>query len=513
MQKINSFVKRTGLFLFAAAFVSTANAQFLRTSYLQDVPYSLQMNPAQVPSHGYFSPILGPVSATMQSNAFGTTDIQDMFDKGGDYYKSQDFIDKLKDENKLNLTMAWDQIAFGWFKDENFFNFSTGTRISMGATIPKSIFTFMNEMNGTSFDNETWKRGLNADIAGEHIAMQVYQEIGLGYARKINDKLTVGVKLKGLLGAANMDFEVKQMAVNTPSGIDIDKVRNLDETFKNVNLDWSKFKDGEYKNDPTGALQAIRNEVGAHGNASIGVAANGKYSMGGIDWKYATDKQGNNTYINGANMNGFKIAGYGLGIDLGATYEVMENLEVTAAVTDLGFISWSKSESREINVNMAQTYNLDQDETTYNADGSVKAYGLYDFAQKVSSNEVVNFDMLQMTETEGESYTTSLYTTVALGGQYTLLDDKLVVGALYTGRFAKPKTISEITLSGAYNLSAWANVALSYSMIQSAGKSFGLGLKLGPLYLGTDYMFFGNSSKCVNFLAGLSVPLGKGKSF
>lgn len=518
MKRILSIAKRAGMLLFATAFAATASAQFLRTAYLQDVPYSLQMNPAQVPSHGYFSPILGPLSMTLQSNSFGATDIQDMFDKGGDYYQSNDFLDKLKSENNLNLNMSWDQISFGWFAGNNFYSFNTGTRIEMGATIPKSIFTFMNDMNGNTFDNDMWKKGLNADLDGERIAMQIYQEIGFGFARKINDKLTVGGKLKLLLGAANFDFEIKKMEIHTPTGIDIDKVQKMgtgapDDPFLNANLDWSKFKDGGYKSDAV--LQAVRNEIGAHGTAGISVAASGKASMGGLEWKYEKDAQGNNSYINGADMKGFKISGYGLGIDLGATYEVMDNLEITAAITDLGFISWSKSESKEVEAKLGENgsveYNLDQDETTYNSDGTVKAYGLYDFATKVASNEVVNFDMLQMEESKSDGYTTSLYTTLALGGQYTLGD--LVVGALYTGRFAKPKTISELTLSGAYNLSSWLNVALSYSMIQSAGKSFGIGFKAGPIYVGTDYMFFGDNTKCVNFLAGLSIPLGKGKKF
>jgi hypothetical protein len=510
MMNFNSMAKRTSLFFFATAFAMTASAQFLRTSYLQDVPYSLQMNPAQVPSHGYVSPILGPMSLTLQSNSLGSGDIQDMMDKGDSYYKSSKFLDNLKDENRLNMNMAWDQIAFGWFNGKNFFSFNTGTRIEMGAIIPKSVFTFMNDMNGSTFDNEMWKKGLNADLAGEKIAMQVYQEIGVGYARKINDKLTVGGKVKLLLGVANMDFEIKQMSVKTPTGIDIEKVQNIQESFKNASLDWSKYKNGDYKNDPSGLLQAVRNEIGAHGQASVAVEASGKASMGGLEWKYNKDKNGNNNYINGADFKGFKISGYGLGIDLGATYEVMDNLEVTAAITDLGFISWGKSNSKEVNAELSRQYDLDKDETT--TVGGKTVYGLYDFANAVANNDVVNLDMLQMNETEGDSYTTSLYTTLALGGQYTI-DDKLVVGALYTGRFAKPKTISELTLSGAYNLNAWLNIALSYSMIQSAGQSFGLGLKLGPVYVGTDYMFFGKGTKCANFLAGLSIPLGKGKSF
>ena len=61
-------------------------------------------------------------------------------------------------------------------------------------------------------------------------------------------------------------------------------------------------------------------------------------------------------------------------------------------------------------------------------------------------------------------------------------------------------------------MKSWFNVALSYSAIQSAGKSFGLGLKLGPLFVGTDYMFLGKNSNSVNGFVGVSIPLGGRKA-
>ena len=511
MKNFKLFAKRTGLFLFAAGLASTANAQILRTSYTQDVPYALQMNPAMMPSHGYLSPLIGPLSVSASSNAFGTGAVQDMMDANGDYYKSDKFLDNLKDENNLNLSMQWDQISVGWYKGKNFWSFSTGTRIEMGATMPKSIFQFMNQMNGSTLDNTVWKKGLKAKLEGEKIDMMVYQEIGVGFARKITDKLTVGAKVKALVGAANMEFEISKMNVETPSGIDVDKIKDIAEFAKaNPSLDWSKYKD--YVTPATltklTELDAIRQQI--KGVAGVNVAATGKASMGGLKWKHKTNEDGSQGYINGAEMNGFKIAGYGLAIDLGATYEVIENLKVTAAITDLGFINWSKSESKIIDVSLSQNYNLSVDNKKQAGAGFDG--GLNEFAQKVASNEIVNYDMLEMKESDGDGYSSSLYTTLSIGGQYMMLDDKLVVGALYTGHFSKPKALNELTLSGAYNLSAWANIALSYSMIQSAGKSFGIGLKLGPVYLGTDYMFFGNDTKCANALIGLSLPLGKQKN-
>lgn len=490
MIHVNTFAKRLWMILLASAFAITASAQFLRTSYLQDVPYSLQLNPAQVPSHGYINPILGPLNVTMQTNVFGVKDVTDMFSKDGDYFMSQEFIDKLESENKVNLNLSWDQVSFGWFDDLNFFSFNIGTRVDAGSILPKSLFEFMRTMNG-DINADFWKQAQRQNMSGGKAAMLGYQEIGFGYARKISDKLTVGAKFKVLLGASHLDLEIKELSAETP-GIDMDKIQAIAAGY---NLDWSKLNS---QSDIQNLDPAIRNEI--KGQAEIKVNATAKATMGGLEWEYATDKYGQESYINDVKMNGFKFSGWGLGLDLGATYEVMDNLEVTGAITDLGFINWGKSNSKIVSSNVHKTYDLSNDED------------LIEFANMVSSKDILNYDMLQMKESDGDGYTTSLYTNLTLGGQYTL-NDKLVFGALYTGHFSKPRTVSELTLSAAYNLSTWANFALSYSMIQSGGKSMGLGLRLGALYIGTDYMYFGNSSSCLNALIGLSIPLNKGKSF
>ena len=99
-----------------------------------------------------------------------------------------------------------------------------------------------------------------------------------------------------------------------------------------------------------------------------------------------------------------------------------------------------------------------------------------------------------------------------LGAEYGFFNNKLAVGVLSTTRFVQPDALTELTLSANYRPKSWFNVALSYSAIQSAGKSFGLGLKLGPVFVGTDYMFLGKNSNTVNGFVGVSIPLGGRKA-
>jgi hypothetical protein len=80
-------------------------------------------------------------------------------------------------------------------------------------------------------------------------------------------------------------------------------------------------------------------------------------------------------------------------------------------------------------------------------------------------------------------------------------------GVLFTNRKGSIFNETELTMSLNYNPSNFIGLTASYSPILSGGKSFGFALKLGPLFLGTDYMYLGKDTKCCNALFGLSIPL------
>ena len=158
----------------------------------------------------------------------------------------------------------------------------------------------------------------------------------------------------------------------------------------------------------------------------------------------------------------------------------------------------------EIDVNNPQSF----------VDAANKLMGATDDYMKiVTDGDVLNYDMLQMEVSDAkESRKSRLASTLVLGAEYGFFNNKLAVGVLSTTRFVQPDALTELTFSANYRPKSWFNVALSYSAIQSAGKSFGLGLKLGPLFVGTDYMFLGKNSNSVNGFVGVSIPLGGRKA-
>ncbi len=485
----------------------SANAQFLRTSYfMEGTHYRQQLNPALTPTKGYFNlPVIGAVNATVGSTSLGYQDIIDIIDDGDDFYTKPDFMNRLKDNNKLNVNFSTEILSAGWYKGKNFWSFNIGLRTDIGANLTKNMFTFLNEMETVE---ENW-RNSNYDISGQQLNINAYTEIGLGLSRQINSRLTVGARVKALLGIGNMELKLNRVAMsaNLPSDQQINQWSS--ESY------WNSMT-------PSQAAQAAQELKDKFNNyhANLTVGAELKSSFKGLELQEEEGKD----YVTDFDFDSGKlgIAGYGFGIDLGASYKILDNLTVSASVLDLGFISWSKSSTKIASANpdpidikgstYANMVDPNNPNTVMNAVNQLQndAQGYMD---RVTNGDVLDYDMLQLEVSDAkESRKSRLASILVLGAEYGFFNNKLAVGVLSTTRFVQPDALTELTFSANYRPKSWFNVALSYSAIQSAGKSFGLGLKLGPLFVGTDYMFLGKNSNSVNGFVGVSIPLGGRKA-
>lgn len=474
--------KLIGVFFIMLVCTLSANAQFLRTSYfMEGTHYRQQLNPALTPTKGYFNlPVIGAVNATVGSTSLGYQDIIDIIDDGDDFYTKPDFMNRLKDNNKLNVNFSTEILSAGWYKGKNFWSFNIGLRTDIGANLTKNMFTFLNEMETVE---ENW-RNSNYDISGQQLNINAYTEIGLGLSRQINSRLTVGARVKALLGIGNMELKLNRVAMsaNLPSDQQINQWSS--ESY------WNSMT-------PSQAAQAAQELKDKFNNyhANLTVGAELKSSFKGLELQEEEGKD----YVTDFDFDSGKlgIAGYGFGIDLGASYKILDNLTVSASVLDLGFISWSKSSTKIASANpdpidikgstYANMVDPNNPNTVMNAVNQLQndAQGYMD---RVTNGDVLDYDMLQLEVSDAkESRKSRLASTLVLGAEYGFFNNKLAVGVLSTTRFVQPDALTELTFSANYRPKSWFNVALSYSAIQSAGKSFGLGLKLGPLFVGTDY--------------------------
>lgn len=458
------YTKSLLTFVLLACAGSLAFSQQLRTAYfMQNSTTRTALNPAFRPERGYVSiPVLGGVYGSYSTNGVAVDNL--LFPKDGklvtfldNSVNTESFLKGLNDQNQINADFGTQILSGGWYAGKGFWTVDLSLKGLANIRAPKSMFEFMKAGNG--------QQGKTYDINDLRIYSEAYLEAGVGYSRPITEKLTVGGKFKVLLGAGSLDASIDHLHAE------------LGETNWNITS--------------TGTMSA---------------------SMKGLVPEYKEDEQGNE-YINSFDFDSPGISGFGLGVDLGATYQLTENITLSAAVLDLGFISWNKGGNTNGAVN--GTFDFDGFDLAIGDNVENQAPGMAD--QFDETKDQIE-DLFHFSQTESSGRTTRLHSTINLGGEYRMLENKLGFGLLSSTRFYTPKAYTELTVSANYRPIKWFEATLSYSFIHSKFKTYGLALNFTPswinFFIGSDYMFtkvtpqfLPVSGTAANFYMGLSVPL------
>lgn len=474
MKKFYSIFNLRVLFATIIVMLACANfasAQYLRTSYfMEGSQYRLQMNPALATAKGFVHlPAIGNVYASVRSNSLDVEDVWDIVENSddADYFLSNRFVNNLENENHAMINSGTDVISVGWWQSKkSFWTINMSVKVDGGMNVNQGIFHFLRDMRGmSSIDYSNYVR----DLGQHEVDVTAYTEIGVGYTRRFGDRFSAGLRVKGLLGLGNANLKINKAIVKT----------NLEGV--NPDINWSDIK--------------MEDVINASGNATIEVDAQLESSFEGLE--YETNQNG---YIEDMKFETkhMGIAGLGAGFDVGISGRVIGGLSLSAALVDVGFIKWSRGATQVARAKADEMY-FDTD----NVD-DVKL-----FTKIVGSNEALNADLLQLTldEEAAKARTTKLAPSLVLGADYAFNRDKMSVGLLYTNRTGAVYNENEFTMSFNYNPSNFIGFTASYSPILCGGKTFGFAMKLGPLFLGTDYMYLGKNTKCCNAQFGLSIPL------
>lgn len=455
-----------GLLIVISAFSS---AQQLRTSYFMDKStVRTALNPAFRPERGYVSiPVLGALNVSYVSNGISLSDV--LYPKNGKLVTFMDqsvsadaFLKKLKTNNQINTDFATSILSAGWYHGNGFWTVDLNIKGVASARLPKTLFEFMKKGSGAE--------GTVYDISNINMYADSYVEAAVGYSRPVNDKLTVGGKLKFLAGAANMDAHFDYIHV--------------------------EMNEDVWKINSIGRMNA---------------------SVKGLTPEFEVDNK-DKEYINSFDFDSPGIAGFGSAIDLGASYQLLDNLTLSASVLDLGFISWGASST-----------------TAGIADGNGEGFTFPGFTLPIGDNNSGNSmsdqfsemtdnltDLFHFRQQESKGRTTMLRSTINFGAEYSLFDNRLGFGLLSSTRFYTPRAFTELTASANYRPVDWFAASLSYSFIHSDFKTFGFALNFSPswinFFIGTDYMltkvtpqFVPVDAHTANVFFGLSIPLrGRG---
>lgn len=436
------------LFLFFLGSVAmNATAQSLRSGYfMEGSTYRHQLNPAFMGERNYFSiPGLGNISAGVQGN-IGVDDFVYKYNQNGytlttfmnPTVGNAEFLDNLHENNHLNADIRMTLLSFGFRGMGGFNTFEIGLRSNSSVNLPYGLFDFM-KTGMTDASSTHYK------IDDITVRSNNYVEFAFGHAREIiKDRLSVGGKVKLLVGGANVDGHVKNMDVYMSQDV------------------WRVEAEGEV-------------------NGSL---------KGGYFTTKAPNEQGKRE-VDGLEVESPGIGGFGIGIDLGAVYKMddfVEGLTLSAAVLDLGFIKWNNGLKARMQNNY--TFNGFQHPIAVDPEGDDDPGDIDNQIDQIG-DDLEDFIKLYDDGTVS-SRSTKLASTLNVGAEYVFpLYQKLKFGLLSTTHFNKPFTWSEARLSANISPIRWLEASVNYAY-GSFGSGFGWMLNFHPkgfnFFVGMDHL-------------------------
>lgn len=440
--------------IIAAALVTVTSASAMAQAsysgyYLDNYTHRYQLNPAMTDedSKGFVAfPVLGNMDIAMQGNLHVSSLL---FPKDGKTLlftnpeiSTSEVMKGIHDNNKLGVGVDLDILGVGFkaFGGQNAVTLSAVVDANVG--VPGSIFSLLKE----GVENKSY------DLSDVRVSADAYAKLQFNHSRDIKwvPGLRAGAAFKLLFGLAHADGGIDQADLTL--GQDAWTARTKGDIYA---------------------------------------------SMKRMNFKYRYDDDGMQ-YIDGVENIGVGVTGFGIGFDLGATYE-WRDFKFNLALLDLGFISWSNTLQATTN----GIHQINTNDYTFGVE-SGEADATWD---KMKSD----LEMLYQLQDGGSAgtRTRSLRTTLNWGAEYTLpYYRRLTFGFLNSTRFNGHFTTTDFRISANVRpvdcLSASANlVAGTY------GAGFGWLVNLNVshfnLFVGMDHT--------LGKLAKQGVPLNSNAEF
>lgn len=462
-----------------AAFTATAQEALRSAYFLPGYNFRHELNPALAPERGYFAlPALGGINVGLNSNIGLSTFLYPI---GGGKLTTfmsptvgtDQFLDKLKDRNHFTQSFGVNILSLGFRGFGGYNTLGISVRQTASVVIPKDMFAFMKRgMTGASTRYNFKDLGVNGNVIGE---------IALGHSRRITKDLRVGAKVKVLLGGANVNAKISDMDITLSDQI------------------W---------------------QIRAQGEMSVaagkGLRVPTKYELGK---EPASSPDANMVEWGDIDYDSFGLSGFGLGFDFGATYQLLPELELSAAVLDLGMMTWNNVVKAQT---PATTWSFEgfKDIAVDSSDPNYEENKLGNQFENIGDDleDCTNF---RRTET-GAKRTSGLGTTVSLGAAYTLPVWKgLVGGLLLTQRIDGMYSWTEGRVSANLIPCGWFDLSANYAL-SSFGSSLGWIINFHPagfnIFIGSDYQFYKVTEQYIpvgnvnaNLQFGINFTFGKRK--
>ena len=441
--KLNKTIISSILSIF---FALNSHAQQVNTNYfIENSPIRHTLNPSFQPDADLYIglPVVGLSQFNVGNNSLTLKDI--IYNSAGQtitFLNPNGNVDKffntLNPSTVIRANFQTNLLSIGFRKKDNYWTISLTEKMDGMVSVPKDLFKLLFYGTPDSIKNSYNLATLQTDAS-------IYTEAAFGFSRKVDNNLTLGGKIKFLIGSVNIS--------NTNQRLD------LEAGIGNWNIN------GNGSVNYSGPFQAT---IGSQFQ-SISISNPAKTS----DW--------------------LMPAGLGAGIDLGLNYKFENHITLSAALIDLGFINWYRN-TKNVNYNVNFNFN------GFKQFDSNSITSVADFYNKLTSGTFLTDSLLTALKSSANltqsnsSYTTATTAKLNLGFEYNMLDDKLSAGLLSHTQFFKNTVTEEITASVIAKPAKWLNASLSYSFFNGQFSSIGVGfgVKRGFVhwFVSADYIPF-----------------------
>ena len=462
------YMKRIGvvaMLLLVAVAVSAQST--LRTGYfLKGNPYRYRLNPALMNDQNYIAiPVLGNININTAGNlglanfVYDAPNGQDLVTFMHPSVDADDFLGDLDGDNNIRANINMTLLSTGFFAFGGYNTLDVSVHSRTGINLPYGMLEFMKVMGSGEYS-----------FSDFNMNTKIYVDLSLGHSREIIEGLTVGARLKFLFGVAYADVMFDRMDISANG------------------TQWS---------------------INARGSASI--------AMGG-HYTYSDDKTINGkTAVDGYDDVSIGMNGFGMGIDLGASYDLSEvltdGLIVSAALNDVGYMKWKKVAKAAISPESPYVFNGFNNIAIHD---DIPGTNIEDQFESLK-DDIEDFFAL---EDKGEgSESCGLGATLNLGAEYKMpFYKKLSVGVLYTHSFEDMYSYDEASLMLNWSPIKSFNLALSGSTstygtgfgaimnIHRTGYNFFIGSDFFLSKVGKQFIPLENMNASVSF--GVNIPFG-----
>ena len=415
----------------------SAQSNFRTGYFLDGYSYKYRFNPSFQGDRGFISfPASGNLTVGVESNMGLSTFLYPTENGNLTTFLNSSvddnvFLNGLSENNKLNVNLDMPVLALGFRTKKSYHTIDLSVKAGAGVNVPKSLFKFakVGSADGTTEYN----------VKDFMVKADGRLELAYGYSRPLTSWLDFGVRLKFLAGVARAEVNLKEV------------------NFKTAADEWSV--------KASGSLEA---------------------SCGGLMLPEKTNDSGEQVidFENiGFDMEGFlnslRKPSFGGAIDLGLSAHILGFIDISAAMVDIGLISWNDV-TKGVTSGNPWTFNgFGSISTDGGAGADFEQFGtelLNAFEFKKTSEGVKAVDWLAMTS----------YISVEVMMPFW---KRLSFGLLATHRYDGPYSWTEGRLSVNIAPLNWLSLTANYAL-SDFGSSFGGALNIHAkgfnLFVGAD---------------------------